>query len=460
MTVSKAALLHAALGLFVLLCLFVSVHNRNVSSETFGLNAIKHASLDERWNDLSDYWRSDGWWSNGGLYHLNQCEWFNRTKESGGLSIWLETDPATPDANRYYYRSNTMLWLVPLHVAQSAVVWARGGAARRSILVIHNQLWPMFTAMLLGLSGTLLARKMHARWIHALLLGVTCQIVLQTSPLNLGAYWGFYMQHAFAFAVSAAVLSLVHPNSTVRIWLRSIAVVAMVFADLPHALVLLVGWAVLNLIISRRLFQQQRWVLSVLFPAAVALTLVAIQYAVVAIGVKDSIFVGSDLLFRMGLDGNTTQFDSLWDGAFGFIYKSPLSPRAPGSLSNAVIWILGGAASIGTLALGSHKRDLGLACYVLSFLGIVFLPFFVLFPNTVAIHPYAYPAIALPLAVFALCVTLPLALRHVVRRFWPVVFVTLAIGFCLTGANLRSYAIERPIDPTNMLIRPALLTNE
>ena len=446
MSIVKATLVHMVLGVVVLVALFSTVHNRDTQSATFEQRWVESGIFSERWNDLSDHWRDDGWWANGGMWYLNQCDWFARAKKAAWIVEWVGDQPVDTDTRHYYYRSNTMLWLAPLHVTQSAVTWIRGGSARRWVLVLHNQVWPMLTAVLLGLSGTLLARRMGMRWIHGLALGISCQIVLQTAPVNLGAYWGFYMQHAFALAMMMVLLSFVIPRGRARLLIRIFGVAAMVLADLPHALMLIAAWAGLNLMISPRLFSRQRWLTSVVAPAVIALLLLAMQYAVVMIATDRSSFIGSGLMFRTGLDGDITYFQSLWEGAFGFIFKSPLSRGAPLAAEHAILWVLGGLACVATLLIGARRRDLGHVCYMTMFLGVAFIPFFVLFPNAVAIHPHAYPVIALPMVVFGLFAALPIAVQGNMRRKWPLILTVVLTGLVMTAANLRSYAIDRPVE--------------
>jgi hypothetical protein len=458
-SVPKAALLHLILGAFTVLALFATVHNRDTSSATFTERWVDSNILDVRWNDLSDHWQADGWWANGGMYYLNQCDWFSRSKDAAWIDAWVGDRDVDTDTNQYFYRSNSMLWLVPLHVTQSVVTEMRGGSARRWLLVLHNQVWTMLTAVLLGLAATLLARRMGMLWAHGLVLGITCQIVLQTSPINLGAYWGLYMTHVFALAMVTLLLSFTLSSERARLLLRITAVATMFLADLPHALMLLLGWAMLNLAISPRLFMQQRWLKSVIAPSVAALVLLAMQYAIVMIGTKGYSFIGSSLLFRTGLDGDTTYFQSLWDGAFGFIFKSPLSQGGPAAGEHAVLWIAGGFACVLTLLIGSRRRDLGRICYMTAFLGMAWIPFFVLFPNAVAIHPYAYPVIALPFVVFGLFAALPITAHHYFRRTWPLILTVMVAGLIMTSVNVRSFAVARPTDANNLLIKLPILTH-
>jgi len=461
----RVVMVHCLVGLLTLGLLFATVHNRDTTTPDFGKGPEAAGRFDARWNDLSDHWREDGWWANGGMYYLNQCDWFKRAK-GGSLSIWLgdqaedsEAKPEDSEAKQYFYRSNTMLFLAPLHVAQSVTVQLAGGTSRPWVMVLYSQIITMMTAVLLGLSGTMLARNMKIRWGHALVLGLTSQIVLETTPINLDAYWGFYMQHAFALPLTGLLLSFIWPNPRARRWIRTTAVIGLFLADLPHAVLLIIGLALLNLVIDHRLFRYQRWGRSVLLPAAIGLAVIGIQYGIVLAGTDRHEFVGSSLFFRTGLDGGTKYFQSLWDGALGFIFESNLQPGAHAPATSRVLWIAGSIAAIGVLLIGTWQRRGSRLCYALAILAMAFIPFFLLFPNAVAIHPYAYPVIALPLTVLALFTALPLAMTIFARRSWPLVLLALLGGMTLTMANLRDYVIARPIDVESLLLKLPGLTS-
>mgnify|MGYP006422056123 CR=1 FL=1 len=464
LSITKVTLVHVLIGAITLAMLFLTVHNRNTNSAAFEKQWVDSSIFDDRWNDLSDHWRTNGWWANGGMYYLNQCKWFSGGKQGGGLRIWLgdtiETDLGEEVPQHYFYRSNTMLWLIPLHITQSAVVQMGGGLAKRWVSVLHNQVWIMMTAVLFGLSGTLLARHMRFSWAHCLLLGITSQIVLQTLPINLNSYWGFYMQHAFALMMMAVLLALIWPGRNGRVWLRVIGVIGLFVADLPHAIMLIAGWAILNLAINHRLFRQQRWLSLVIIPSISMLFVLSMQYVIVMFSSYRPVFLGSGLLFRTGLDGDVSIFQSLWSGSFGFIFRSPISHHGPDGVEHAVIWIAGGIAGLAVMVICSRRKELGRVSYTTAFLAASFLPFFILFPNAVAIHPYAYPVIAVPLMVFSLIIALPIALDRYSARRWPLLISVAFIGLTLTAANLRTYATTRPLNADDLLISLPSLTHD
>jgi hypothetical protein len=445
---TRTVLIHVAFGLLTLFALFATVHNRDTESEAFE-DVARAGGFDDRWNDLSDHWTADGWFANGGMYYLNQCDWFTRGKDAGSLQVWLGDNSSDTDPH-YFYRSNSMLWLAPLHIAQRAQSTLAGGSSSRRVTVWYAQIIVMFTAIAIGLAGTLLGRHSGLRFGHAITLGLATQVVLQTSPINLDAWWGFYMQHAFALPVAMLALSFALPARRGRLWVRILAVSGLFIADLPQAVVMLAGWAALNAILSPRLFRCQRWGYSVLLPAAVTLAVIGIQYLVVAIGTPNSTFAGSGLFFRTGLDGNTRYFQSLWDGSFGFIWKSNIQNGSDGGVASPVFWIAGGLACLAVFAICTWRRGLDRQCYVLAVLAVSFLPFFLLFPNAISIHPYAYPAIAVPCLTFGLFSALPQALVNRSRNAWPVILIAATAAIVLAAVHIRAYSTARPLDMTNL----------
>ena len=105
------------------------------------------------------------------------------------------------------------------------------------------------------------------------------------------------------------------------------------------------------------------------------------------------------------------------------------------------------------LLLGTRRRDLGRICHAVALLLLGFLPFFLLFPQAVAIHPYAYPVLVVPLATLALFAALPLSLVPGARRAWPIVLAAMLGGMVLSASNLRDYMVARPLDTDHLLIQ-------
>ena len=63
----RAIGIHLAVAVVVLLGLFCTTHNRDVSSQGFERQYVETRVFQDRWNDLSNYWAMSGWWGNGGL---------------------------------------------------------------------------------------------------------------------------------------------------------------------------------------------------------------------------------------------------------------------------------------------------------------------------------------------------------------------------------------------------------
>ena len=454
-----AVVVHAVAALAVLLGLFMTVHNRDVNSEAFERDYVETLVFQDRWNDLSDAWRSDGWWANGGLWLLNSDRNFNRWAQKGMLEHW--SVEGTPDLDRrYFYRSNSAMSLLPLHMLRQSKLLMTGSPGGRWLLVLHNQLIMAGLVLLLGLAATRSTRAMGLSMTHALVLGLGVQLVLQTHPLFLMSYFRLYFEHLFLLFGACVLLGATMRGQRPGDVLRFIGVLGMVLADLPLALLTLVAWSLLNLIGSRTWFRQERWLRCVLLPAGIGLGVIVLQYVIVALFQSDASFLGSSLSFRTGLDGDATRFGSMWEGIFRFMRDGVFyGPHRAAAGATPVFWIVGFLAVAAVLVAGACRDRFGPMARLVALAATLCFPFIVLFSNAMYIHPFTYPLLLLPALVLALLAGVPAVLATASRVPWPFVLCAAVLAASQSMANLRQFAVAFPIDTTSMSVQFPVLTS-
>ena len=448
----QAVLVHAVVAVVIVIGLFCTVHNRDWHHEAFDRDLVATHVFQDRWNDLSDFWSENGWWAHGGLWYLNVDRNFNRWLEGGGVDHWgLGEDP---DPNQdYYYRSNSVISLLPLHVARQAGHAVTGESPGRSLLITHNLILVTLVALLLGLTATRLFANVRSSVLHAVLIGSGVQCVLQTHPLLLMSFFRLYFEHVFLLGASGVLLAAVLPATRWTVATRAVGVLIMVVSDLPLAIPTIAAWALLNLIAGKERFRRERWWVGVVFPAVVGVVIIAAQYIVLTVAQPDAVVVGSNLLFRTGFDGDSSRYSTLWEGVLRFATRGeffgPLGARPGGT---PWFWVIGIAACVVTVTSGAYSRRMEGAARVVALGATLFFPFLLIFSNAAFIHPFAYPMLLLPALAIATFAGVPALCSLKAQRLWPIVTVTLVVAASVSIANLRRYLVAFPIDTTSLLI--------
>lgn len=429
--------------------LFLTVHHRDVRSSEFQRRWVDTGVYQDRWSDLYRHWGADGYWSNGGLWCVNEDRPFRRWVESGNLN-WF--DPATFDPSvPHYYRSNTALFAAPIGLLDRTITKFVGVGHDRQVMVAGTQGLVAITAVLTGLLAHRLARSWGADRRSALTLGLCAQIVVQTSPMMLASYWRYYPTHAFAAALSLFMLALALPACRDRManWLAGAGAFAMVAADVPHAVVAIAAWALVTWLGGGTLANagiRPRWI-PVGIGTAAAVGVIAAQFLVALAHHPDARFVGSGLLFRTGLDGDRSMQDGILDGVRK-LFEGPVMFGGPGVETDAgispITWTILLAAPPLALVLAAVRR-LPLPVVPLSIGAGAFAGYVVAFSNAVAIHPYVYPTLIVGPGAAAMFGVLPAAVgRNSIGR-WIVAIAASLLAALLAMNGLRSFAVQFPL---------------
>lgn len=463
----KIALCHVLVGLVVFIALFLTVHNRNVNSNGFQKKWVDTITYQDRWNDLIDHWREDGYFKNAGLWYLNIDRPFQGWTKNKDMynSGWISSKNFNPEAE-YYYKSNPGIVILPLTVMQHAKIAVLGGDASRRVSVLHNQGLVLIAGILLGLVGTIMCRRMGLSLLHALALGVCAQIVFQTHPLNLASFFRLYFQHAMNVPICLFVLSLVlDDGKRPWQWIRAISIFLLTLSEPSTTIIFIAGYAVLNVLVDGRLFKSrserlgesliksQRAIATVFLPCVIALGLILVQYIYASLFIPNIEFVGSNPIFRTGLDGHTKWHSHLFEAFNGMLFKNYLYGSGTSNIGGSpAFWIPGFVAIFATILAAAWSRKDGddqaavrATAYYIALLSLVFFPVAIIFNNAMAIHPFIYPLMILPPMCLAMFAFVPALVAISARYHWPIVGVAALIAFAVTMSNLRYFAVTFPI---------------
>jgi hypothetical protein len=153
-----AGLLYLALGAIVLIFLFGTVHRRT-DAEIQAFN--------DRFHRVVQVWIEHGYLKHGGLAF---------------------TEPGEANPTQTVWRSSSMAFLQAAHVLERVHYLLRGSYSYR-LMLLHNQVVVLLTAVVIALLSMRLAQRIGLRREHAFILGLASLAVFQTFPQNLFYYW-------------------------------------------------------------------------------------------------------------------------------------------------------------------------------------------------------------------------------------------------------------------------------
>ena len=434
--------IHVLLGTLTMAALFATVDRRDVYSTSFETTWVEPGPFDNRFIHLVETWRSDGYLSNGGLWKLNGDPWFIASVKGG--SPWFQN--VSYDAERtYFYRSNSGLFVAPLALADRLVgSWV----PIRWTAVVLSQAMAMAAAVLVGLLTARLARMGGTDVIGSTLLGACAQAVYQTNPLILWSYFGIYMQHVFAIPCAAFLLTLAyedHYPRTARI-ACAFSVFLMVLADAPHAACTLLAFVFVTAILVPQKTTLQL-LAKTLAPAAAGAVVIGAQFLAARWNHPDAAWVGSSLMFRTGLDGDTTYFDSVFRG-YQRLLMGPVIPGGKHAAGHGrVFWSVILVAGPLTALCAIWWRRLRPCLIPLATAYGGFILFATIFSNAFAIHPYAYGVLLLVAGVPALFGPVLGGLDSLGGTPRVVSLLAAAVALVLVFAQLRDFARAFPAAP-------------
>lgn len=393
------------------------------------------AGFTDRWDQTMQRWLSRGFVHEGGM------QFWDREFARNYPRSLPPVEHIRPDTV-YAWSNSTMSWILPAYALQRASA-ALGGQYSARLTTLYNQAVMAAAAALLGYLCALLALQMGQPQRHALALGFAAAVVFQTHPLSLLSYWEVQplsVLLVFAVMFLAQEHFAAPPAGRAAFWLRTATATAIVFCEpVTGGLFLSAYLGVCTLLAEPPALRD--WMRILVVPSLIVLAYLLWQQAMVRSHYASVVFVGSDLGFRTGLDGDTTyyrDFFDLW-----------LRPHLRGHWLHALThWhYLNALGFLATAFLIARYREapqvqapvrLLIASYCL------YLPVALLFSQLVHIHPYYWNlCLLVPLVMATFCV-LPAAVNARAGNNGMPVLAALVLAFGYAVYNARAYRLIFP----------------
>ena len=377
----------------------------------------------------------------------------------GGMQFWdaefARNYPRSlppPDQIRsetvYAWRNSTMSWILPAYWLQAAYS-ALGGRYSARLTALCNQAALAAAAAVLGYLCAMMALRMGQPGRHALPLGVAAAAVFQTHPLSLLAYWeaqplAVLLVFCLVFlAQDCASDRALGAASRASQWLRMATSTAIVFCEPVTGGLFIASYLVVRTLLAESAPSPGDWMRILVVPALLVIAYLLWQQAMVRTHYASVVFVGSDIGFRTGLDGDATYYRDIFD--------TWLRPHLRGSwLSRLVDWhYLNAIGLLATAVLISlYREDRGLQGPVRLLVAAygLYVPVALIFSQLVYIHPYYWNlCLLVPLTMATFCLA-PAYLNERARHSGMPVLgaLVLAVGYAVY--NARAYRLVFPFE--------------
>jgi len=350
------------------------------------------------------------------------------------------------------YRSSTGGYRITGFLAET--VWtAFTGHYGWRLLALHNALIGLLNATLLALLAYRLALRLGAEPLHALLLGVTAQIVQLTFPDNLALVFELSAQTYWLLPTLAFLLleERAAGNRTRRLTvLQAIAIFAMTYLEFVCATMFLAAYLAAVLLLRGERPSLRRLAAMLLLPWLAALAIYGIQLTAARQQAlrTGATLTGSGFLYRTGLDGDAALYGDHLDIAFG---RDLVRAQRPGHCPSLFRWptlfVAGIAAVLALLAAYLRGRAPRPALIPLVALLGTYLLYAAVFSQAVAMHPYLYDTLLATPLILALFALLPALAESHTTHTGTIVLITLFTAAWLAMFQLRLYALAYPIKP-------------
>ena len=410
-----AGLLYLALGSIVLIFLFATVHRRTDA---------EISAFNDRFHRVVQVWIEHGYLKHGGLAF---------------------TEPGETNPTQTVWRSSSMAFLQVAHVLERVHHLVRGSYSYR-LMLLHNQLFVLLTAVVIALLSMRLAQRIGLRREHAFMLGLASLAVFQTFPHNLFYYWEILPTLAVVLIASCWLLleeSCVGHESEPQ-WVgrcRAALIFLLAWIEPVSAVFMIGAYVGACLLLAPESLRRVALVKHVVLPAAAGVVLLMIQGLWVRYRFPQVTLEGSSILFRTGLDGSTQYVQGHWD----LVTRKWPVPDWP---INFWKWLFCAGVVATTTTYIFYLRGqaaLRSSIFILSVAFGLYVPLAFAFLQSVAIHPYGYDIYLLLPLVVALFGVAPAALEQRSQNTGVFVYATILLAWCFAFVHLRTYAIQFPL---------------
>jgi hypothetical protein len=388
-----------------------------------------------RWLATIERWYDTGYFKQGGMQ-------FYTYEEASNLGYQVPSKAAVKPTTVFVWKNTTMGWLQGANVLERLCHLLTGRFSPR-LMVLHNQGIVALSSALLGMLAMLLAAEIGLPTRLCYLLGLACLVVHQTFPLNLNEYLDFYpapliVLLALALLVWDAASRRHSPERSGAV--PFLIALLMLYVEPVTAGLFLLSFVVVRAFLDPLRFRWIQCVTLLAAPAAIAYAILKLQRALVALNYPDAVFVGSELGFRTGFDGDRAYYFNQWD----LVTRKFINTSVHTELAALCRWetlFVAGALSVAILTI-LYMRDRVVRYPVQIVFNLIGLsvPFVFIFSQAAVIHPYEYDLFAvLPCILAAFCL-LPAYVdaKTGTTRLPTLIAATAAI--CLIMVHLRTYA--------------------
>lgn len=359
--------------------------------------------------------------------------------------ILVRPRPTAP--GYHFYKSSTGGHMVPGFLLQKLYVELTGHPKWR-MLALHNQVWTLFIASVIGLLGFRLAQRFGVDRLHALFLAIAVEAVHFTFPDNLALY--YEMNGRPYFLLFAAIFLLIEERTYERRTVlgtiaQGVAAFLLVYMEYVAGMAFIASYVVATLLLIREVPVRRLLGIAVL-PAVLALGVFGMQRALV--GASGLPTDGSEFLFRTGLDGSATYYGDHLDIALGrdavrvdFPFNRPFLFRWK--------WLFFTATASVLLVLFMAMRNRVPALVTTSLLSLLgaYLLYAALFSQAVKIHPYLFDVLLFTPLILALFVLAPSLVESMTEHRGVAVAVVFFLAVWVSMVQLRRYAMQYPQPP-------------
>jgi hypothetical protein len=364
---------------------------------------------------------------------------------SGGMAV-----RSSREHPLFFYRSSSGAHLVSTFVVEKLHSAVRGGYSWR-LQVLHNQLVMLLTGALLGLLGFRIAMRFSTPPLHALVLGGAIEFLHYTFPGTLGMFWELTGREFFLMFAAIFLLLEEHSLEQRKRFItiaQAMSAFLLTWMDIFAGLAFILSYAVITMILRGDRATLKRAAMVAVLPSVLAFLLFAGQKKWVSAQHPDIPLVGSDFLFRTGLDGDATYYISHLDIAYGRKWaRGNFPPNQEHLFRWKWMFFAGTTALLASLIAAMRGRVSQTAIVALLSLLGSYLIYAAIFSQAIVIHPYLYDILLYTPLTLALCVVLPSLVESMTGHRGIAIIAVFFLAIWVSMVQMRDFMLQYPPPP-------------